>query len=172
LHPDVREVSVAALDDDYDDAHDHPLCTFWLGGHCLGLDVTLVGEVVTLTGTTPVPMSQPAVRGIFNLRGAPVVVLDLHQVLELEDDRDPTRATLGLLIRSGDIVAAGQIDRMDSVVPAGRGEFMPREAAGDHPAVLGFLDDREQGGHVITVIDPDVLVQRLKALRYLHDAAD
>jgi chemotaxis signal transduction protein len=151
----------------------NPLCTFWLGGKCLGLEVSLVGEVVTLAHTTPVPMAQRAVRGIFNLRGAPVVVLDLVDVLELErNDEDRDKRGVGLLIRSGDIIAAGQIDRMDSVIPAGRGEFVEREAAGDHAAVLGFLDDRDSSGRVVTVIDPDVLVQRLKALRYLDDTGD
>jgi hypothetical protein len=76
------------------------------------------------------------------------------------------------VIRTGGIVVAGQIDRMDSVIPAGRGELVDRDASGDHPAVLGFLDDREHGGRVVTVIDPAVLVQRLQALRYLGDAAD
>jgi chemotaxis signal transduction protein len=151
----------------------NPLCTFWLGGRCLGLDVSLVGEVVTLTGTTPVPMAHGAVRGIFNLRGAPVVVLDLAEVLQLGTERAPARQQkVGLLIRAGEIVAAGEIDRMDSVIPVGRGEFVERDAAGDHAAVLGFLDDRENGGRVVTVIDPGVLVRRLAALRYIDAAAD
>ncbi len=150
----------------------NPLCTFWLGGRRLGLDVSLVGEVVTLTGATSVPKSSRAVRGIFNLRGAPVVVLDLAHVLELEGDGELGKQTLGLLLRTGSIIAAGQIDRIDSVIPVGRGEFVEREAAGDHPAVLGFLDDRAQGGEVVTVIDPDVLVERLKSLRYLDDSGD
>jgi chemotaxis signal transduction protein len=150
-----------------------PLCTFWLGGKYLGLEVALVGEVVTLAYTTPVPMAQRAVRGIFNLRGAPVVVLDLVDVLELGRDAETReRRDVGLLIRSGDVIAAGQIDRMDAVIPAGRGEFVEREAAGDHAAVLGFLDDRDHSGRVVTVIDPAVLVQRLHALRYLDAAAD
>jgi chemotaxis signal transduction protein len=161
---------------DADDALDgvglaHPLCTFWLGGRCLGLDVSLVGEVVALTGTTPVPKARDAVRGIFNLRGAPVVVLDLAEVLQLSE-KDATHQRIGLLIRTGEIVAAGQIDRMDSVIPAGRGEFVERDPDGEHAAVLGFLDDREHGGRVVTVIDPDVLVRRLTSMRYLGEQAE
>jgi chemotaxis signal transduction protein len=149
----------------------NPLCTFWLGGRCLGIDVALVGEVVTLAGTTAIPMANPAVRGIFNLRGAPIVVLDLARVLELDTDTEPAKQVVGLLLRTGELVAAGQIDRVDSVVPAGRGELVMRES-GEHPAVFGFLDDRDHAGHVITVIDPDVLVQRLRALRYLDDVTE
>jgi chemotaxis signal transduction protein len=161
-----------ASEDELAGGLDSPLCTFWLGDRCLGLDVSLVGEVVTLAGTTPVPAAQTAVRGIFNLRGAPVVVLDLAAVLDLQHEHRPGSQPVGLLLRSGDIIAAGQIDRMDSVVPPGRGDFVDREPGTEHQAVLGFLDDRDSGGRVITVIDPAVLVQRLKALRYLDDTAD
>jgi chemotaxis signal transduction protein len=159
-------------DDELHGGLENPLCTFWLAGRCLGLDVALVSEVVALHGTTPVPMAHGAVRGIFNLRGAPVVVLDLAEVLQLGETEQPQRRDLGLLIRSGEIVAAGQIERMDSVIPAGRGELVLRDPAGDHPAVLGFLDDRENGGRVVTVIDPEVLARRLVAMRYLDHATD
>jgi chemotaxis signal transduction protein len=146
------------------------LCAFWLGGRCLGLDVSLVGEVVAIQSATPVPLAEEAIRGVFNLRGAPVVVLELAEVLKLE--RDETRSKMGLVLRIGDIVAAAQIDRMEAVIPAGRGVFTARDPAGDHPAVLGFLDDRETSGRVITVLDPAVLIERLEALRYISDSGE
>jgi hypothetical protein len=58
------------------------------------------------------------------------------------------------------------------VIPAGRGLFTARDPAGDHPAVLGFLDDREVSGRVITVLDPVVLIERLEALRYISDSGE
>ena len=146
------------------------LCAFWLGGRCLGLDVSLVGEVVTIQGATPVPLAREAIRGVFNLRGAPVVVLELADVLEL--DRNQAGSTLGLVLRIGEIVAAAQIDRMEAVIPAGRGVFMARNPTGEHPAVLGFLDDREVSGRVITVLDPAVLIERLENLRYIGDSGE
>jgi len=147
------------------------LCAFWLAGRCLGLDVALVGEVVAIQGATPVPLAHDAVRGIFNLRGAPVVVLELARILDLGDG-DDHGGKVGLVLRARDIVAAAQIDRLEAVIPAGRGVFVPRDAAGDHPAVLGFLDDRDATGRVVTVLDPVVLIERLEALRYASDAGD
>src|SRR6185295_1390429 len=55
----------------------HNLCAFWLGEHCYGLQTALVGEVVTVEALTPVPLAPPPVRGLFNLRGAPVALVDL-----------------------------------------------------------------------------------------------
>jgi chemotaxis signal transduction protein len=149
----------------------HGLCAFWLGGHCLGLDVGMVGEVVSIQSATPVPMTSDAVRGVFNLRGAPVVVLELAEILQLGERAD-AHGKVGLILRVGDIVAAAQIDRVEAVIPAGRGEWRPRDPAGDHAAVLGFLDDRLASGRVVTVLDPEVLIGRLEALRYIRDTGD
>src|SRR5687768_6740409 len=65
--------------------YQHNLCAFWLGEHCYGLQTALVGEVVTVEALTPVPLAPAPVRGLFNLRGAPVALVDLAQVLELPD---------------------------------------------------------------------------------------
>ena len=66
-------------------AKDGGLCAFWLAGRCLGLDVRWVGEVVALEAMTRVPSARPAVRGLFNLRGEPIVVIDLSELLDLGD---------------------------------------------------------------------------------------
>lgn len=145
------------------------LCAFWLAGTCFGLDIRCVGEVVALDAITRVPDARPAIRGVFNLRGEPVVVLDLAAVLEL-DQAQPS-GKLGLVLRMADLVAVVQVERVDSILPAGRGELAPR-SAGEHRAVVGLLDDRAAGGRIVTVLDSDLLLERLQALRYLTDADD
>jgi chemotaxis signal transduction protein len=149
---------------------DASVCAFWLAGRCFGLDVASVGEVVALDATTRVPNAHPAIRGIFNLRGAPIVVLDLGEVLELGERSAHAghAGKLGLILRRGAMIAAAQIERVESVIPPGRGEFAPRDD-GEHAAVLGLLDDRGAGGRVVTVLDPDLLFERLDTLRYLTD---
>ena len=148
---------------------DAGVCAFWLAGRCFALDVSMVGEVVSLDTTTFVPNARPAVRGIFNLRGAPIVVLDLGEILQL-GDRDQPAGKIGLILRAGDLVAAAQVDRVEAVIPAGRGTFAPRAEVGEHRAVLGILDDRAASGRIITVLDPDLLLESLQSLRYLTDA--
>jgi purine-binding chemotaxis protein CheW len=146
------------------------LCAFWLGGRCFGLDVRWVGEVVALETMTRVPNTRPAIRGLFNLRGEPVVVLDLGEILDL-GDRDQPSGKIGLVLRMGELTAAVQVDRVESIIPAGRGELAPR-SDGEHRAVIGLLDDRASGGRIVTVLDSELLLERLHALRYLTDAGD
>jgi purine-binding chemotaxis protein CheW len=149
---------------------DHGLCAFWLGGRCFGLDIRCVGEVVALEAITRVPNARPAIRGLFNLRGEPVVVIDLSDVLEL-GDRDPLNGKLGLVLRIGPLAAVIQVERVESIIPPGRGELSPR-SDGEHRAVIGLLDDRAAGGRIVTVLDSELLRERLEALRYLTDADD
>jgi purine-binding chemotaxis protein CheW len=159
-------------------ARDGGVCAFWLGGRCFGLDIRWVGEVVALEAVTRVPSARPAIRGLFNLRGEPVVVLDLAEILELGHRDQPTgpatdQATgkIGLVLRIGELTAAAQVERVESIIPPGRGELSPR-GDGEHRAVIGLLDDRASGGRIVTVLDSELLIERLHALRYLTDADD
>ena len=146
------------------------VCAFWLASRCFGLAIHAVGEVVALDAITRVPSARPAIRGLFNLRGEPVVVIDLSEILELGDsDQPPGR--LGLVLRIGELTAVIQVDRIESIIPPGRGELALR-GDGEHRAVIGLLDDRASSGRIVTVLDSELLRERLHALRYLTDADD
>lgn len=151
-------------------AMDGGLCAFWLAGRCFGLDVRWVGEVVALDAMTRVPNARPAIRGLFNLRGEPVVVLDLSEILDL-GDRDQPGGKIGLVLRMHGLAAVIQVERVESIIPPGRGELALR-GDGEHRAVIGLLDDRSSGGRIVTVLDSELLLERLQALRYLTDADD
>jgi chemotaxis signal transduction protein len=151
-------------------ATDRGLCAFWLAGRCFGLDVHWVGEVVALEAVTRVPNARPAIRGLFNLRGEPVVVLDLSEILDL-GDRDQPSGRIGLVLRMAGLTAVVQVERVESIIPPGRGELALR-GEGEHRAVIGLLDDRATGGRIVTVLDSELLLERLQALRYLTDADD
>ena len=146
------------------------LGAFWLGGRCFGLDLRCVGEVVALEAITRVPNARPAIRGRVNLRGQPLVVIDLAAILELGHGDQPA-GKIGLVLRISELAAVIQVERVESIIPPGRGEFAPR-GAGEHGAVIGLLDDRASGGRIVTVLDSELLRERLHALRYLTDADD
>lgn len=151
------------------------LCAFWLGGRCFGLNVRSVGEVVALDAITRVPNARPAIRGLFNLRGEPMVVLDLTRLLDLGDPAGPggnqSAGKVGLVLRIAALAAVVEVERVESIIPPGRGELAPR-GEGEHRAVIGLLDDRASGGRIVTVLDSELLLERLQALRYLADADD
>lgn len=143
------------------------VCTFWLAGQRYGLEVGLIGEIVTVDNVLPVPQAPSAVRGLFNLRGTPTVVLDLGEVLDIATkEREATNGT-ALVVRTDGVVIALLIDKMEAVVPQNRGTTTP-PASGDHPAVGYFLVlDRDAG--TVTVLDPGYLLERVATLRFLQE---
>jgi len=155
----------------------HNLCAFWLGDHCYGLQTALVGEVVTVEALTPVPLAPAPVRGLFNLRGAPVALVDLAQVLELGDatmgdDPRAGRPLVALVLRTESLFVGLLIRRMEMVITRGRGSLSPPEAsATEHPVVAGFLELPDRPELPITVLDSAALLARLDRLKYL-DSSD
>lgn len=66
----------ATLVQDVEASHFHCV-TFMLGGELYGVDIGCIREIIEFEGVTPVPMMPRFVRGIINLRGAVVPVIDL-----------------------------------------------------------------------------------------------
>src|ERR1700722_10613998 len=98
-------------------ARERGLCTFWLSDRQFGLDVGLVGEIVTVENALPVPLAPAAVRGVFNLRGTPIALLDIGQVLGLDLGKEDELRKTALVVRNEGVVVAFLIDRMETVVP-------------------------------------------------------
>jgi purine-binding chemotaxis protein CheW len=51
--------------------------TFMLGGESFGIGIMAVKEIIEFSGITDVPMMPDSIRGVINLRGAVVPVMDL-----------------------------------------------------------------------------------------------
>jgi purine-binding chemotaxis protein CheW len=68
---------------DTDDVHSMLLVIFGLGGAWYGLEASQVQEVILVEGNTVVYHAPPYVRGIINLRGKIVTVLDMEIKLGL-----------------------------------------------------------------------------------------
>ncbi len=64
-------------------ATSQPVVTFYVGPLLLGLPIAQVREINRQLDFTPVPHAPRLVRGVVNLRGEVVTVLDLHHVLGL-----------------------------------------------------------------------------------------
>jgi purine-binding chemotaxis protein CheW len=68
------------------------LVTFVLGEEEYGLDVRLVQEIIRLTEITPVPRAPEFVKGVINLRGRIIPVVDLKRRLGLGEVDAESRA--------------------------------------------------------------------------------
>jgi purine-binding chemotaxis protein CheW len=77
------------------------LCTFFLDDLYFGVEVQKVQEVIRYQEMTRVPLAQPVVRGLINLRGQIVTAIDMRRRLglpALSADRLP----MNVVIRTDD----------------------------------------------------------------------
>jgi purine-binding chemotaxis protein CheW len=98
-------------------------CTFRLDGRLYGVAVDRVQEVIRSAAVTPVPLSPAAVRGLINLRGEIVTVLDLRRPLQLPG-ADPASPTL-VVVRDGSAIMTLAVDAIEDVTWTREEDFEP-----------------------------------------------
>jgi purine-binding chemotaxis protein CheW len=74
-------------------------CTFYLNRLLFGVPSQKIQEVVNYRELRPVPLADPVVAGLMNLRGQVVVVLELRRKLELPA-RTPDQSPVCLVVRA------------------------------------------------------------------------
>lgn len=79
---------------------------FQLGGEFYGLDLSRVKEIIGIMKVTRVPNSPPFVRGVINLRGKVIPVIDLRIKFDMER-RDDTERTCIIVMQTDN--GAGQM---------------------------------------------------------------
>jgi len=95
------------------------LCSFQLAGMTFGVNAVEVQEVMRAQRVTRVPLADPAVVGLMNLRGQIVTTIDLRTRLGLPP-RAETDKVINVVIRCTDGVFGLLVDSIGDVVsPAG-----------------------------------------------------
>jgi purine-binding chemotaxis protein CheW len=105
------------------------LVTFQLGREEYGVEIASVQEIIRATDITPVPGAPSHVRGVINLRGKIIPVVDLRKRFTLAsvESGDDQRI---IVIELGEKRIGMLVDSVSQVikVPAGVVEEMPEEA--------------------------------------------
>ena len=99
-------------------------CTFRLGGRLYGVAVDRVQEVLRSAAVTPVPLAPPAVRGLINLRGEIVTVVDLRRPLGMEEPGDLASASF-VVVRDGQTIMTLAVDAIEDVLRTHEDDFEP-----------------------------------------------
>ena len=100
---------------------------FTVGDLLCGLDIAHAQEINRNLSITPVPQSSDYVRGVLNLRGQVITVIDLRVKLELE----PVEITPDMriiVVRKGADGVGLLVDGVDDIVPVREEELTPPPA--------------------------------------------
>lgn len=90
-------------------------CTFSLGQLFLGIEVLKVQEVIRSQQMTRVPLAQPAIRGLINLRGQIVTAIDLRERLGLPP-LPPDRLPMNVVVRTDEAAVSLLVDEIGDVI--------------------------------------------------------
>jgi purine-binding chemotaxis protein CheW len=101
----------------------HAWCTFRLDGRLYGVPVDRVQEVLRSAAMTPVPLAPRAVRGLINLRGEIVTVVDLRQPLQIPAAA-PASPTFVVVREAGSIMTLA-VDAIEDVTWTRDEDFEP-----------------------------------------------
>ncbi len=93
---------------------DNQIVIFELGGEQFGVGISTVESIVQMLPITHVPQAPPFVRGVTNLRGKVLPVLDLNQRFNVKAQVE-TKEQRIVVVHSGGIEAGIIVDRVSEV---------------------------------------------------------
>lgn len=105
---------------------DFKMVTFSLGGKDYGIDIMQVKEIAKFSQFTYVPNTAPFVKGVYNLRGDIISVIDLRLMFNLPaQQREEGQPENGLILRLENNLIGVIVDRIDKVVGISSSQVQP-----------------------------------------------
>ncbi len=136
----------------------HQYLTFYLGGAEYALGILRLKEILEYAPLTPVPQTPPWLRGVINLRGHVVPVVDLAAPFGLP----PTGVTKRTCIIIVEATLGGQptvlgvlADAVSQVMDLGPGDIAPPPAFGTAVRVDALQGLGKVGGKFVLLLDVD-----------------
>jgi purine-binding chemotaxis protein CheW len=107
------------------DTVDFKMVTFSLAGKDYGVDIMNVKEIAKADKFTYVPNAASFVRGVYNLRGDIIPIIDLRSFFHLPADKKSDGIENMLILRIGDRVYGTIVDQIDKVVGINSDSIQP-----------------------------------------------
>lgn len=130
-------------------------CTFALGELFIGIEVTSVQEVIRHDDMTDVPLGPNDIRGLINLRGQIVTVIDLRDQLGLPADES---LAMNVVIGHGDEALSILVDDAHDVVSPGPDQFEPVPLSVPEKVRTLVKGVFKLEGRLLLVLDTDSIV--------------
>jgi purine-binding chemotaxis protein CheW len=138
--------------------------TFVLGEEAYGLAILKVREIIGLMEITGVPQSPPFIKGVINLRGKVIPVIDLRLKFGMEE-AIPTEETCIIVV---DLVGAQMgilVDTVSEVLDIAAGEIEPSPAFGSRIDTDFIMGMGKSKGDVKILLDIDRVLSTEELLR-------
>lgn len=128
------------------------LCTFYVDGLYLGVEVDRVQEVIRCQPMTRVPLAPAVLGGLINLRGQIVTAVDLRRRLDLSARPDDT-PPMNVVIRDDDGAVSLLVDGIGDVVDVASEDWEPRPDTVQGSARELITGAYKTAGRLLLVLD-------------------
>jgi purine-binding chemotaxis protein CheW len=130
----------------------HKYLTFSLAGEEYGLEILRVREINGLMDITPVPRMPGYVRGVINLRGKVIPVMDLRLKFDMERAED-TKETCIIVVDLDELFMGIVVDRVSEVLDIYENEIDETPEFGVQVETDFILGMGKTKGKVIILLD-------------------
>jgi len=148
-----------------DNLHQNQYLTFILGDEEYGVDILRVQEIRGWDKVTPIPNAPPFIKGVVNLRGTIVSILDLRERFEMQEVEYNELTVIVVLKVKGD----GKERIMGIVVDAVSEVYHIEQDDLKDPPDLGYAIDMDYMKGMATVEDKMVIVLNVDHLMSLRE---
>jgi len=124
--------------------------TFTLGSEAYGLDILRVQEIKGYTAVTPIPNAPDYLKGVMNLRGTVIPVIDLRRRFRMEV-ADYTAFTVVIVVTVGPRVMGLVVDAVSEVLDVAPGDVEPTPDLGGQ-VDGGFVSGLAKTGDRLVVL--------------------
>jgi purine-binding chemotaxis protein CheW len=151
--------------------------TFRLGREEYGVEILKVREIVGLLDITAVPKTSAHVKGVVNLRGKIIPVVDLRRKLGLPEIAASRENCIIIVIvhsGQGEVLVGLLVDAVNEVLWIGEGEVDDLPDIGDEGALDFVRGLAKVRGRVVILLDIDKVVrhQDLQGIEQLERLAE
>lgn len=136
--------------------------TFRLGREEYGVEILKVREIVALMEITPVPLTALYIRGVVNLRGKIVPVVDMRRKFALPETasgRETCIITVMVEGKEGLVLTGLLVDGVSEVVQIAASDVEPIPALGEDMKLDFVTGLSKAKGRVIVLLDMDKVMQ-------------
>jgi purine-binding chemotaxis protein CheW len=143
--------------------------TFWLGNDILGMDIRTVREIIQCGPMSAVPLMPDFLRGIINLRGSVVPVIDLNARFGHAPTNIGSKSCIVIFdaVRSGERIELGLlVDAVSEVIKISEDQIEPPPEFGTSLRRDFIHGIGKVGQRFVILLDPDraLDIQEMAAL--------
>lgn len=135
-----------------------------LGEESYGVDILQVQEIREIDDVTRVPKAAPFVRGVINLRGAIVPIVDLGLMFGFPEPIGLKKASAIVLNVEGRMVGL-VVSGVSDVVALAEAEILPAPELGARAIASAIAGIGTKDGQSILLLDVDHLMKRIREER-------